>query len=122
MTSSENFAEIESLLSKLKTKPATSETSSTIIDKLENLIKTEKRKSTGVLQKFRLDSQVALVTGGSRGIGYAIAQALGEAGCKVAIASINFENAKIASEKLQAQGIEALAIQVDVAQKSSVDE
>ncbi|CAG7827622.1 unnamed protein product, partial [Allacma fusca] len=50
MTSSENFAEIESLLSKLKTKPATSETSSTIIDKLENLIKTEKRKSTGVLQ------------------------------------------------------------------------
>ena len=35
------------------------------------------------LEKFRLDGQVALVTGASRGIGLAIAQALGEAGAKL---------------------------------------
>ncbi|CAG7649865.1 unnamed protein product, partial [Allacma fusca] len=57
----------------------------------------------------------------SRGIGFAIAQALGEAGCKVAIASVNFENVQKAAKKLEALGIETLALQVEVAQKASVD-
>ena len=39
------------------------------------------------LEKFRLDGQVALVTGASRGIGLAIAQALGEAGAKLVLSS-----------------------------------
>jgi NAD(P)-dependent dehydrogenase (short-subunit alcohol dehydrogenase family) len=40
-----------------------------------------------IIDKFRLDGQTALVTGGSRGIGLAIAQALGEAGARLIVAS-----------------------------------
>jgi NAD(P)-dependent dehydrogenase (short-subunit alcohol dehydrogenase family) len=40
-----------------------------------------------IIDKFRVDNKVAVVTGGTRGIGLAIAHALGEAGAKLIVSS-----------------------------------
>lgn len=61
-------------------------------------------------ERFRLDGKVALVTGGSRGLGRAIAHGLAEVGADVVIASRHLEAcAKTAEEIEKATGRHALA-------------
>ena len=55
-----------------------------------------------VLDKFRLDGKVAIVTGGNRGLGRQMAQALAEAGASVAVVSRKAEEAQAAAEAIQA--------------------
>ena len=62
-----------------------------------------------------LAGRVAVVTGGSRGIGLAIARGLGAAGARVAIASRTEAELDAARAGLERDGIEAIARRTDVA-------
>ena len=62
-----------------------------------------------------LKGKVALVTGGSRGIGAAIALRLAKAGADVAILYAgNSQAAQATCADIEAQGVRALAVQCDV--------
>ena len=65
--------------------------------------------------------QVALVTGGGTGLGFAIARTLGSLGARVVIASRNTGQLDAAVSELAGAGIDAHAIQVDVRQPDQVD-
>ena len=62
------------------------------------------------------EDQVAIVTGGSRGIGKAIAKALAQGGARVVIVSRGLEQAQASAEEIeQTYGQTALALPLDVA-------
>ncbi|MFP4579135.1 MAG: SDR family NAD(P)-dependent oxidoreductase [Candidatus Sumerlaeia bacterium] len=61
-----------------------------------------------------LDGKVALVTGASRGIGKAVALALGKAGAKVVLAARNREKLESVAQEIQNAGTEAFCLQVDL--------
>lgn len=62
-----------------------------------------------------LDQKIAFITGGSKGIGFGIAQALSEAGVKVAISSRNIKEAENAAKQISQKGkAEVIALEVDV--------
>jgi NAD(P)-dependent dehydrogenase (short-subunit alcohol dehydrogenase family) len=73
-----------------------------------------------ILDRFRLDGKTALVTGGGQGIGKAFAQALGEAGAKLAVVDIDEKLAASAAEELRGGGIEAMAVPADVTKPDAV--
>ena len=72
---------------------------------------------TKILDAFRLDGRVALVTGGSRGLGRAMASALAGAGADVAIAGRELQTLEpVAAELREATGCRILPVQLDVAE------
>jgi NAD(P)-dependent dehydrogenase (short-subunit alcohol dehydrogenase family) len=64
--------------------------------------------------------QVALVTGGSRGIGLAIAARLGRMGARVAICARSAESLERAAEGLRRDAVETLAMAADVTRPAEV--
>lgn len=68
----------------------------------------------------RLDGQVALVTGGSRGIGFAAARGLGVRGATVVLVGRGDDTAGAAAAMLVAEGIDAVGIGCDVGRSEEV--
>ena len=73
-----------------------------------------------VQQLFDLKGKTALVTGGSRGLGLQMAQALGEAGAKVMLSSRKAEDLEEACAVLSASGIDARWIAADCAKEADI--
>lgn len=63
---------------------------------------------------FRLDGQVAVVTGASKGIGWDLGKALSVAGARVAVAARDRDALDRLVDEIIAGGGEALAVQIDV--------
>ena len=69
----------------------------------------------GVLDLFRLDGKVAVVTGASSGLGVAFARALAEAGADVALGARRVERLVETKALVESAGRRALAVATDVA-------
>jgi gluconate 5-dehydrogenase len=69
---------------------------------------------------FDLTGRIALVTGGSRGLGLQVASALGEMGAKVAIAARKADELEAARAELAGQGIAAFPIACDLSHPDAV--
>jgi NAD(P)-dependent dehydrogenase (short-subunit alcohol dehydrogenase family) len=73
-------------------------------------------------EMFDLTGKVALVTGGSRGLGLQMARGLGELGAKVAISARSQDDLDAASAALTADGITVVALQHDLGALDRVGE
>src|SRR2546423_6772194 len=74
------------------------------------------------LDVFKLDGRVALITGGNRGLGFAMAKALAEAGADVVLTSRKSEKARESAAAIaEATGRRALGLTVDVTDAQQVE-
>ena len=69
---------------------------------------------------FDLSEKIAIVAGGSRGIGFAIAEGFASAGARVVVANSTPEQGERAAAAIRAQGREARAIPLDIRQRDSI--
>lgn len=74
------------------------------------------------MEKFRLDGQVALVTGGGQAIGLSSAEALAEAGAKVVIADRDAAVGESGRDSLKAKGYDVDFALMDVTNSARVNE
>jgi NAD(P)-dependent dehydrogenase (short-subunit alcohol dehydrogenase family) len=75
---------------------------------------TAKEFDMGEFPRFRLDNQVALVTGAARGLGRAAALALADAGADVALGLRDDRSGADVAEEIEALGRRAVRLQMDV--------
>lgn len=71
---------------------------------------------------MRLKDKVALITGGARGIGRAIAMAFAKEGADIVIADVNLEIAQKTALEIEGLGRKSLALEMDVTNYEKVEE
>jgi 3-oxoacyl-[acyl-carrier protein] reductase len=71
---------------------------------------------------MELKGKVALVTGGARGIGKAIAMALAKAGADIVVADVNLAEAQKTTGEIEALGRQSMALFMDVTDYAKVEE
>jgi len=72
-----------------------------------------------ILDKFRLNGKVAIVTGGARGLGQGIALGLAEAGADIAL--VDILDMSESARKIEALGRKCVTITADLSKKESVE-
>jgi short-subunit dehydrogenase len=70
----------------------------------------------------RLEGKVAVVTGASSGVGRAVARALADEGCSVALIARSGEALEAAAEEVRERGVRALVFAIDVSVSHAVDD
>jgi NAD(P)-dependent dehydrogenase (short-subunit alcohol dehydrogenase family) len=73
------------------------------------------------LDLFRLDGKTAIVTGGGRGLGGYMAEALSDAGANVVLCSRKIDPLEEMRQEIEARGGHALALSCDVTEQEDVD-
>jgi NAD(P)-dependent dehydrogenase (short-subunit alcohol dehydrogenase family) len=79
------------------------------------------QSGAAVLEKFRLDDRVAVVTGSTKGLGRAFALALAEAGADIVVVGRHADGAAAVAEEIGALGRRALVVLGDVTERADVD-
>jgi NAD(P)-dependent dehydrogenase (short-subunit alcohol dehydrogenase family) len=69
-----------------------------------------------------LNGQVVLITGGSRGLGFMLAQLFAHEGCKVVICAREMDTLELAREHLERMGADVLAVPCDVSDVRQVEQ
>ncbi len=74
-----------------------------------------------VCRKFELKDRVAVITGGSRGIGRAVALSFAELGADIVLVSRKMENLKKVEEEISQKGVKALSIAANLRYAAEID-
>jgi NAD(P)-dependent dehydrogenase (short-subunit alcohol dehydrogenase family) len=73
-----------------------------------------------VLDQYRLDGKAALVTGGNRGLGASIAEALADAGASVVVTAREVPSANQVADHIREKGFNAWGVELDVTSSESI--
>ncbi|MBW2029759.1 MAG: SDR family oxidoreductase [Deltaproteobacteria bacterium] len=76
----------------------------------------------GVMKLFDLSGKVSIVTGGGSGLGYAMAEALAEAGSDLLVCSRKEANCREAAQSLGRLGVDARGMKCDITDPSDIHE
>jgi NAD(P)-dependent dehydrogenase (short-subunit alcohol dehydrogenase family) len=84
-------------------------------------LKRHQRKKLSNSLSSSIEGKIALVTGGSTGIGFAAVQRFAREGASVAIANVNAERGQAAAQMIRDDGGEAIFVQADVSDAAQVE-